>query len=83
MLFSLICEPHHQLNLQVSVMMDMVRGEEDGGGWPPLLVKHEMTTGRRPDGRGSGKHTGVVGIQVLHAHDICTYSTLVYGVVES
>lgn len=53
------------------------------GGWCPLLMKHEMTAGWQPDGKGSGQHTGVLWIHVLHAHDICTYSALIYRVVES
>lgn len=58
-------------------------GEEKRGGGHPLLVKREMTTGWRPDGRGSGQHAGVLWIHVLHVHDICTYSALVYRVIES
>lgn len=38
--------------------------------------------GWQPDGRGSRQHTGVLWVNVLHAHDICTYSALVDGVVK-
>lgn len=48
----------------------------------PLLVKHEKTTGWQPGGRWSGQHAGVLGVHVLHAHDISTYSALVYRVVK-
>lgn len=62
-------------------MSDMMTKDEVWG--RPLLVTHEMTMGWQPDGKRSGQHAGVLWIHVLHAHDICTYSTLIYGVVES
>lgn len=33
-------------------------------------------------GKGSGQHTGVLWIHVLHAHDICTYSAIIDRVVK-
>lgn len=72
---------HHQLT-PVALTDDWC-GDEKWGGRRPLLVKHEMTTGWQPDGNGSGQHTGVLWIHVLHAHDICTYSALVHRVVKS
>lgn len=72
-------EQHHHLR-PFLLMTDAVMGRWGGG--RPLLVNGEMVTGRRPDGKGSRQHTGVVWIHVLHAHDVCTYSALIHGVVE-
>lgn len=67
----------------LSFLTDGRYGDERWGGGCPLLVKHDMTTGGRPDGKGSGQHTGVLWVHILHAHDICTYSALIYRVVKS
>lgn len=74
-LMSSIISKEHSLLMRIAAVM---RWDERC----PLLVKREMTTGWRPDGKGSGQHTGVLRIHVLHAHDICTYSALVHRVIK-
>lgn len=67
------CEQHHQNGTSAFYSWFMQ-------GWQlrrPLLVNNEMTTRWRPGGRGSGQHTGVLTIHVLHVHGICTYAALI------